>query len=318
MKQRPHNALADDLGRAIDRAAHWRRDQRALERARQDPSSTVHLVYRSRNLVMAGEQPSALRVPLASLTEDLLASSELVFLGLLPDALEDRVSPLFALDLSDLEESPLLALGLPGEFTELRQLAALVPAADGNLMATSRALFTWHRNHRHCGRCGQTTVIENAGHLRRCIGCGFESFPRTDPAVIMLVHDGGDRCLLGRQASWPEGVFSTLAGFVEPGESLEMAVAREVVEETGVAVTAAHYHSSQPWPFPMSIMLGFWAEARYAGEVSARDQELEQARWFSVPELEQALATREVRLPPPMSIARRLIDDWLAEQSVNS
>jgi NAD+ diphosphatase len=140
--------------------------------------------------------------------------------------------------------------------------------------------------------------------------CGVEEFPRSDPAVIMLVHDDAERCLLARQASWPARVYSTLAGFVEPGESLEAAVAREVHEETGVRVAEATYHSSQPWPFPSSIMLGFFARAETV-ELAIDPEEIEDARWFGREELREAVERGEVKLPAPLSIARRLVEDWL-------
>ncbi len=196
------------------------------------------------------------------------------------------------------------------EFQDLRQAAAIVEPEDGALLAYARAMMTWHQRHRFCGACGAPTESQQAGHLRRCTRaeCAAEIFPRTDPAVIMLVCDG-DWCLLGRQARWPPGVYSALAGFVEPGESLEDAVAREVMEEAGVAIEGCEYHSSQPWPFPSSIMLGFWATAR-RGEVHVDGSELEEARWLH---RDQVLA-QEVRLPPKLSIARRLIDDWLRSQ----
>jgi NAD+ diphosphatase len=161
--------------------------------------------------------------------------------------------------------------------------------------------------------CGTASLVREAGLLRVCPSCGAEHHPRTDPVVIMLVVDGDrDRVLLGRQAAWPAGRYSALAGFVEPGESLEDAVAREVLEESGVEVTGARYVSSQPWPFPSSLMLGF--EASYAGgSPVAADGELEDARWFSRSELEDAAAERgSFLLPPPLAIARRLIDGWLA------
>jgi NAD+ diphosphatase len=153
--------------------------------------------------------------------------------------------------------------------------------------------------------------VTDAGHLRRCPSCGAEHHPRTDPVVIMLVHDG-DRALLGRQARWPRGRYSALAGFVEPGESLEEAVAREVAEEAGVSVGEIRYRSSQPWPFPASLMVGF--HARFAGgDAVASDAELEDVRWFERGEL-RAIASGEtdLHLPPPVAIARRLIDEWLA------
>jgi NAD+ diphosphatase len=192
-------------------------------------------------------------------------------------------------------------------FSELRPLAAELPAAEASLLAYARALNLWRANHLYCSRCGGVMLSVRAGHLRHCPACGHESFPRLDPAIIVLVHDGHS-ALLGRQASWPPGRYSTIAGFVEPGESLEDAVRREVHEETGIAARDIVYHSSQPWPFPASLMLGFTAQATVATPV-LRDGELEDARWFTREELRGG----NVGLPPPVSISRRLIDTWLQQ-----
>ncbi len=193
----------------------------------------------------------------------------------------------------------------------LRDVGALLSPEDAGLLAYGTAMVNWHRAHPHCARCGARTVVAEAGFLRRCPNCGAEHHPRTDPVVIMLVLDG-ERALLGRQASWPAGRYSALAGFVEPGESLEEAVAREVLEEAGVQVEDVLYRSSQPWPFPASLMLGF--HARYAGgEPHVLDGELDDVRWFERSEL-AAIARGDVEgmgVPPPLAIARRLIDEWL-------
>ena len=195
----------------------------------------------------------------------------------------------------------------PGaRFEELRPLAAMLDGEQAGLLAYARALTYWQHRHRHCGVCGARCQPQRAGHVMRCRdpGCATEFFPRIDPAVIVLVTDG-DRALLGRQASWPAGRYSTVAGFVEPGESLEDAVIREVREETGVTVREALYHSSQPWPFPSSLMLGFLADAA-PGQTPQRSSELEDARWFSC----GAIAAGEILLPPPTSISHRLIAEW--------
>ena len=177
-------------------------------------------------------------------------------------------------------------------------------------MAHARGLIYWHQRHRFCSLCGSPAEIRDAGHMRRCgnADCAAEHFPRTDPAVIMLVADG-DRCLMGRQAEWPTGLYSTLAGFVEPGESLEEAVAREIWEEAGITVRDVRYHSSQPWPFPASLMLGFYATAT-STEISLNRDELDDARWFHRNDLRNP--GEGMRLPRQTSISRRLLDDWLA------
>ncbi len=197
-------------------------------------------------------------------------------------------------------------------FGDLRQFGARLARHEGALLALARAMAFWHSRHRFCGVCGAPTRSEEAGHVRRCTeaGCATLHFPRTDPAVIMLVTDG-DRALLGRNKNFLPGMYSTLAGFVEPGESLEDAVAREVREETAIDVAAVHYHSSQPWPFPANIMLGFYAEAASTA-ITVDYGELEDARWFERDWLLSHADDDNFRLPRRDSIARRLIEDWLA------
>ena len=188
----------------------------------------------------------------------------------------------------------------------IRDVGATLSDRDAGLYVTAIALANWHRTHPRCPRCGEATDVVNGGWVRRCPADGSEHFPRTDPAIIVLVHDGGDRCLLGRQPSWPRGRYSTLAGFVEPGESLEQAVIREVAEESGVIVADPVYRGSQPWPFPSSLMLGYEARA-VGGEVDTVDDELEDVRWFSRDDLRRG----DPLLPPSASIAQWLIASWL-------
>jgi len=210
--------------------------------------------------------------------------------------------------LVELDNCDAAALPAGTRFEELRGIAALLPSDEAGLLAYARGISIWRQRHRFCGNCGERLVRERAGHVLRCsnAGCAQESFPRMDPAIIVMVSDG-ERALLGRQASWPAGRYSTIAGFVEPGESLEDAVVREVAEETGVAVYAIQYHSSQPWPFPASLMVGF--EARCAPQAPIRvGGELEDARWFTRAQISAGAAG----LPPAHSISYRLIADWLA------
>jgi NAD+ diphosphatase len=238
-----------------------------------------------------------------------------------PDGVQVRDGRLALVPLGDVGSDPLL-LGLDGgapvfaaeaangALTGLREAAATLPRADGGLAAYAAALLNWHRRHRFCANCGAPTEIREAGHVRSCPACGAEHHPRTDPVVIMLVLRG-EEVLLGRQARWPPGRYSALAGFVEPGESLEEAVAREVLEEAQVVVGPPRYVSSQPWPFPASLMLGF-AAPWVSGEPVVGDEELEDARWFTREEVRDAVAERgPLRLPPPLAIARRLLDGWL-------
>jgi NAD+ diphosphatase len=191
----------------------------------------------------------------------------------------------------------------------LRELGDALDDTDAGIMTSAVALGHWHAVHERCSRCGAVTLATAAGWSRQCPDCGAEHYPRTDPAVIMAVVDEDDRILLGRQRRWPEKRFSTLAGFVEPGESLEAAVRREVFEESGIVVSDVGYRGSQPWPFPSSLMLGFVARAT-STDVTVDGEELAQARWWSREELALDVATQELLLPPPVSIARRLIEEW--------
>ncbi|WP_448627091.1 NAD(+) diphosphatase [Geodermatophilus sp. URMC 64] len=194
-------------------------------------------------------------------------------------------------------------------WTGLREVGADLDDLDAGLLAQAVGILEWHERNRFSPLSGAATTIERAGWVQRDPETGAELFPRTDPAVIMLVHDGGDRCVLGRQAVWPPGRFSILAGFVEPGESAEGAVAREVAEEVGLRVTDIRYVGSQPWPFPQSLMLGFTARADGDTTLRLDEDEIEEARWFTRDELRSGSGPRA--LPPPVSIARHIIDRWL-------
>ena len=197
------------------------------------------------------------------------------------------------------------------QWSGLRELGADLSDLDAGLLAEAIGIVEWHERNRFSPLSGAATTIERAGWVQRDPETGAEVFPRTDPAVIMLVHDGGDRCVLGRQAVWPAGRFSILAGFVEPGESAEGAVVREVAEEVGLAVTDVQYVSSQPWPFPQSLMLGFVARA-LDEELRIDHDEIEEARWFSRDELRSGAGPQA--LPPAVSIARHIIDRWLKDE----
>ncbi len=300
-------------GAGLDRADHLRGDATAIGRILRDPATRFVAVWRSHNLVATGDLENGPAVTWLT-GESALAvaerAGEQAFLGL------EAATAYVALDFSD-HETPQadLALDSLGEFRDLREVGALLPQRDGSILAYARGLMHWHRRHRFCGACGAPTESRRSGHVRVCTSpsCGLEHFPRTDPAVIMLVHDG-EACVLGRRPGWPPGMHSTLAGFVEPGESLEEAVAREVREEAGLEVPLAgiRYNSSQPWPFPASIMLGFHARAERA-PLTVYPEELESVAWFSRERLLNLGEGDELRLPRRDSIARRLIEDWLAE-----
>jgi len=289
------NAFA---GPYLERAAHLRKDAAFFARALRDPAAVIVPVWRSRNLVCRGpDGSSAAYLESTHGIRDAVPDAELILLG----QFEGRTY--FAAELPGAEPPALL----PGaSFEDLRVVGAQLPAQQAGVLAYARAMAHWRRRHRFCGVCGAGNDSASAGHVMKCgnAACGAEHFPRLDPAIIVLVTDG-EHALLGRQASWPPGRYSTIAGFVEPGESLEDAVAREVLEETGVTVLDSEYHSSQPWPFPASLMVGFTARAA-DGATARADEELEDVRWFSRADIAKGLPG----LPPPQSVSFRLIEDW--------
>ncbi len=297
-------------GANIDRAAKFRKNAAWLQARMADPSSRVLPVWRDSNLVTTGDAPRAVLLDLNEARRLAGNGADLAFLGLVGDAAR------FTVDISHLDH-PLSRPELSGrgKFVELRAVGALLEQREGALLAFARGLVHWHSRNGFCSLCGGPTVMREAGHVRICEnrGCGAQHFPRTDPAVIMLVTSG-EACLLGRKKGWNNLMYSTLAGFVEPGESLEEAVAREVMEEAGIHVVRVRYHSSQPWPFPASLMLGFTAEA-VSPEIHLNREELADARWFGRDELKTPgkRAAAGLRLPRRVSVARRLIEDWLAE-----
>jgi NAD+ diphosphatase len=285
-------------GPYLDRAAHLRKDAGFVASALADPGSLLVPLWQARNLLQrAGHARSAALVEVRHSLRAEVPDGELVLLGLF------RGRACFA---ADLAAEPAQDLPPDTGFEDLRVAGGLLPQDEAGLLAYARAMVLWRRRHRHCGSCGAPARSESAGHVMKCTdpACGAEQFPRLDPAIIVLVTDG-ERALLGRQAAWPAGRYSTIAGFVEPGESLEDAVVREVLEETGVTVLDADYHSSQPWPFPSSLMIGFTARAA-ADAVPRADEELEDVRWFT----REQIASGTPGLPPPQSVSFRLIADW--------
>ena len=287
----------------LDRVSLNRRDEAWLAHRMAEPESRLLLVWRGQNLILEAASPAAALLSLAEGGALLAEAREIALLGLVGER------ALFAADLSHREEPP----ALPGaRFADLRSVGPLLAREEGGLLAYARGLMHWHQRHRFCGVCGSPTESREAGHMRRCTNpaCAAEHHPRTDPAVIMRVEHQG-RILLGRQKQWPVGMHSVLAGFVEPGESLEDAVRREVAEEVALQLTEVNYHSSQPWPFPSSIMLGFTAIAE-GDQFRVDEHELEMARWFTREELLASPEDETFRLPRRDSIARRLVDDWIA------
>ena len=293
-------------GSPLDRAAGRRDDEAWMQAALASPDSLFAPVWRARNLMRgkAAGRPEAVFLTHAAAGEVRMAGGPWAFLGLHGGA------PLFAVDVSAADDPvPLLPEGM-GEFVDLRAVPGLLSGDDASILAHARGLMHWRSRHGFCGVCGGVCEARSGGHVMRCTGCEAQHFPRTDPAVIMLVFSG-DSALLGHSARFPgSNMYSTLAGFVEPGESLEEAVAREVLEESGVRVGPVYYHSSQPWPFPASIMLGFYAEATSTG-ITIDPGELVDARWFTRDQLRNP-RDHGFALPRGDSIASRLITDWIA------
>jgi NAD+ diphosphatase len=276
----------------LDRAEHLREDAEALQR--HWPGARVLVLDDEGNALFDGEE-DAPRFRTGG--QQAAGPDDAVFLGLDEDG-----SAWFAMDARRLPEPPATRL-------DLRSAALRWPAQSASAYAQARALLHWQARNRFCGACGTATVLQRGGFLARCPACGLEHYPRTDPAIIVAVSDG-DRLLLGRQASWPAKRWSVLAGFLEPGESLEQTVAREVMEEAGVRIRSARYLASQPWPFPAALMLGFSAEAD--PQPVSVGAELEDARWFTADEIRAQVASGEMIASPRLSISRWLIEDWLA------
>ena len=288
-------------GGTLDRAADLRGDGRA-DHLRELDSSRAVLVGDGQEVAIAGDGGPLARVPVA----DLPADAELTFLGLQPSS----GAALFAYD----ARAPWFEAPLGTAFVRLRALAGELDPEDAALAAYAVGMVGWHRVQRFCGRCGSATEVEAAGHRRHCPVCGLTHFPRTDPAITMLVQSG-ERCLLSRRRGAPENRWSALAGFVEPGETPEEAVVREAREETGVEIARVEYVTAQPWPFPQALMLGYWAFADPPtdGEDPRVDQEeLVEARWWRRDELAGALRDDAIVLPPPGTIGNYLISTWLA------
>lgn len=291
------NALA---GSPLERAGAARAEEAWIATQLTGPAARFAPVWRSRNLMRTtGEGGTEAVLLPATAIPGGPAAHTWSYLGRLDG------TPIFAVDLSPLDEP--LPPSPDHSFMDLRRVGTTAAPKDAAIMAHARGLMTWRLRHRFCGVCGAACAASSGGHVMQCQGCATQHFPRTDPAVIMLVT-AGDRALLGQPAAFRAmRVFTTLAGFVEPGESLEEAVAREVFEETGIRAARVRYHSSQPWPFPSSIMLGFYADA-ITEDITRHDNELTDARWFTREELR---APQDFVLPPRFSIARRLIDEWL-------
>jgi NAD+ diphosphatase len=327
-------SAADDMatappftGMALDRASVERKDHDWVARALADPASRV--VFAGRDGVAVNSSAGDAAIVRAPVPADVPP----ILLGL-----EDG-APRFAVDLDALPDAQRAAVIDGAEVVPLRDAGAILPRPEAGLAAYVIALLNWHRRHRFCANCGHATDVVEGGYSRHCPNCGATHFPRTDPVVIMTVEHAG-RLLLGRRAGWPAGRLSVLAGFVSPGESAEEAVVREVQEESGIVSRDPVFVASQPWPFPASLMLGFHAVSD-GGEPHATDGELEEVHWLDADAVREAAvrsdrdaaawsavadavsgghavtgADSAFKLPPPVSIARFLIDRWLAERGV--
>jgi NAD+ diphosphatase len=308
---------------AVDRSAYRRAEPGLLDQLLADGGTAV-VVLAGDRLLIEGERnqipavallsPAALSPGLARLATPLFLGEDAAGRSYLALALPadapglDGVAPVTPLDAGSAPGADVRRAG-PLRWAGLREVGSLLDDAGAGLFTATLALGNWHATHTHCARCGTPTHVVQAGWARSCPHCGAEHYPRTDPAVIMAVLDDADRILLGRQATWPPKRYSTLAGFVEPGESLEAAVRREVAEEARVEIGEVEYRGSQPWPFPSSLMLGFRAHALTTG-AEADGVELASARWWTREQFAADIDRRELMLPPPVSIARRLIEDW--------
>jgi len=295
-------------GNSLDRASRRRTDPDWIAAQLRDACTLVHPMWKLQPFAV-GEEDGPLQPGFFApgLCETLAApDAPCVFLGL------DRERAVFALDVSAADDpentGPLAGLG---HFHELRAAAARYPDSDLAMLGQAKALIDWHQRHGFCPRCGSATRLVDAGYRRLCPNCGAEHFPRTDPVVIMLATRG-DCCLVGRGQQFPSVMYSALAGFIEPGETIEEAVRREVFEEAGIRISNVRYFTTQPWPFPSSLMIGCFAEA-LGGDIRIDEAELADARWLDRPTARALLAGEQVegiRIPPPIAIAHHLIKAW--------
>jgi len=305
-----HNTYA---GNPLDRAGERRNDAAWIAARLADASSQALAMWNGQPLATTTEGGASLCFTSGALAQALAGGDEgLLFLGVRADGVA-----VFAVDLEGADDPSAGALRpIGGAFEGLRALAPRLAPEEAAIAAEAKAVFEWRRRHRFCSACGQPSQVADAGWKRVCPACAVEHFPRTDPVVIMLAtqtHEGSERCLLGRQAVWPVGMFSTLAGFMEPGESIEEACARELFEEAALEALSVRYHSSQPWPYPSNLMIGLIAEVA-AGEGRPDQTELEAVRWFSKSEALALLRgeTPGLFAPPPFAIAHQLIKAWAA------
>jgi len=293
-------------GNPLDRASYRRSDEAWIAEQLANPQSLAIALWNGKPLIETAKEGGVQIAYLAADMARVLSAGpeRLLFMGLWKE------TPIFALDVEgdvDPADGPLEGLG---RFEDLRAIAVTLPGADAAMIATAKSMFEWRRKHRHCANCGATTDVIEGGWKRVCPACTTQHFPRTDPVVIMLATKG-ERCLLGRQAAWPKGMYSALAGFLEPGESIEEACARELFEEAAVRATSVRYHSTQPWPYPSSLMIGLIAEIE-TDEAVADNIEIDEVRWFSRADAGALIRGElaDAKAPPGMAIAHQLIKAW--------
>lgn len=294
---------------AVDRHAERRGDKSWVDQQLAQDSAGAVVIWRGQTLVAGSDDDVALSPLSLAEARELPGAGELVLLGV------GDHGPRFAMPLDGALADTGELLERHGALMDLRRAGRELSSADSAMFAHAKALAEWQQRNGHCPACGGVNEVIDAGHVLKCTNehCGRSQFPRMDPAIIVRVVFE-DRILLGRQAVWAEHQYSVVAGFVEPGESLEQAVVREVYEETGVPVSEVHYQSSQPWPFPGNIMLGFAAVAS-GDAISLIDKELEDARWFTRDQIISGLHEKSLRVPPNISISFRLIEHWFNEGS---
>lgn len=304
----PLPALNTFAGNPLDRAGDRRNDPDWLAEQGANPEALAMVLWQGKPLVEDHADGPRLQWLGLKHARAVVPDREL-FLGLWKDA------PVFAVEVEspiDPTSGPLQGLG---GFPEMREAASILPGPDAAMAGTAKSLFDWRARHGFCSACGQASEDASGGWKRICPACGTEHFPRVDPVTIMLaVYRGGPepKCLLGRQAAWPEGRMSALAGFLEPGETVEEACAREIAEEAGLTVTAVRYHSSQPWPFPSQLMIGLFAEVD-SDDARPDQTELESVAWLTRQEAADVLAGRHpaIKAPPKIAIARSLLQAWV-------
>ena len=299
-------------GNPLDRASYKRSDPDWIKARLNDPDSLCVAIWNGKPLVEKtpdtadGMRIAYLSMPLA--LEAAGSDQRVLFMGLW------KTTAVFAVDLEGSADPADGSLNGLGHFEDLRAIALRLPQTDAAILATAKQVFEWRRKHGFCPNCGQPTLAIDGGWKRVCDACRTEHFPRTDPVVIML-PTFGDKCLLGRQSVWPKHMYSALAGFLEPGESIEEACAREVMEEAGLTAVSVSYHSTQPWPYPSSLMIGLFAEV--ADDAAKADEtELEEVRWFTRPQVQAMLRgeLNDANAPGAMAIAHQLIKAWAEKE----